>query len=89
MTNILGYLWKMGCRLSLANYCGHGAMWVRGELVVDGFMLSERCDWRGILFTVIWEIPGISFLREIRRHISRKKMLLPILFVSPEMSVPG
>lgn len=72
MTNILGSLWKKGIDSSLATSCRHGAMLGRGELGIGGSTFS-RCGWKGILFTVIPEMPGICFLREVWRPVSRRK----------------
>lgn len=47
--------------------------WGTEELGVTGLKFSERCDWKGILFTVISEMPGICFLREMRRQVTRRK----------------
>ena len=76
MTNILGSLWKKGIDSSLATSYRHGTMWERGELKVGRFTLSRRCGWKGILFTVILEMPGICFLREVRRQVSRRKTIV-------------
>ena len=51
--------------------------WGSGELGVGGSMLSERCGWIGILFTVILETLGIDSLGEVSR---KKILLLPIFF---------
>ena len=47
--------------------------WERGEQGVGGFMLSERCGWSGIQFTVILEVSDSCFLREVRRQVARRK----------------